>query len=150
MMIICNFTNFYSGFQLVIPSTSGANGDKPKMDYLKSWLQNKIRRNQTCCFKVLKEKHGLCETKVDYDECIHKIKKNCLGKKMKHMKYESGFQDPMMVMIVIRLQRWQVTIPSLDQWWKTIENHRFQWLPDPKTIKKPLISMVGLNHSIQW
>ena len=49
-----------------------------------------------------------------------------------------------------RLQRWYVTIPSLDQWWTTIENHRYQWLPDPKTIEKPLILMVGLNHSIQW
>ena len=50
----------------------------------------------------------------------------------------------------IRLQRWLATIPSLDQWWKTIVNHWNQWLPDLKTIEKPLISMLAPNHSIQW
>ena len=25
--------------------------------------------------------------------------------------------------------RWYLTIPSSDQWWITIENHHFQWLP---------------------
>ena len=49
-----------------------------------------------------------------------------------------------------RLQRWYVTIPSLDQWWTTIANHRNQWLRDPKTIEKPLNPMVAPNHSIQW
>ena len=38
----------------------------------------------------------------------------------------------------------------MDQWWKTIVNHWNQWLPDLKTIEKPLISMVAPNHSIQW
>ena len=50
----------------------------------------------------------------------------------------------------IRLQRWYITIPSSDQWCTTIENHRYQWLSYPKTIGKPLIPMVALNHSIQW
>ena len=50
----------------------------------------------------------------------------------------------------VRLQRWYVTIPSSGQWWTTIENHRNQWLPDPKTIEKPLNPMVAPNHSIQW
>ena len=52
--------------------------------------------------------------------------------------------------LITRLQRWYVTIPSLDQWWKTIANHRNQWLRDPKTIEKPLNPMVVPNHSIQW
>ena len=47
-----------------------------------------------------------------------------------------------------RLRRWYITIPSLDQWWTTIENHRYQWLSYPKTIGKPLIPMVALNHFI--
>ena len=50
----------------------------------------------------------------------------------------------------IRLQRWYITIPSLDRWCTTIENHRYQWLSYLKTIRKPLIPMVALNHSIQW
>ena len=50
----------------------------------------------------------------------------------------------------IRLRRWYITIPSSDQWYITIENHRYQWLPYPKTIGKPLIPMVALYHSIQW
>ena len=33
-------------------------------------------------------------------------------------------------MMCNRLQRWYVTIPPLDQWQTTIENHRNQWLPD--------------------
>ena len=41
----------------------------------------------------------------------------------------------------IRLQRWLATIPSLDQWWKTIVNHWNQWLPDLKTIE---------YHWYQW
>ena len=45
-----------------------------------------------------------------------------------------------------RLQRWYITIPSSDQWCTTIENHRYQWLSYPKTIGKPLIPMVALNH----
>ena len=49
-----------------------------------------------------------------------------------------------------RLQRWYLTIPSSDQWWTTIENHRYQWLPDPKTIGKPSFPMIVCNHSIQW
>ena len=49
-----------------------------------------------------------------------------------------------------RLQRWYITIPSLDRWCTTIENHRYQWLSYLKTIRKPLIPMVALNHSIQW
>ena len=49
-----------------------------------------------------------------------------------------------------RLRRWYITIPSSDQWCTTIENHRYQWLSYPKTIGKPLIPMVALNHSIQW
>ena len=53
-------------------------------------------------------------------------------------------------MMMIRLQRWYVTIPSLDQWWTTIVNHQNQWLLDPKTIEKPLNPMVVPNHSIQW
>ena len=40
--------------------------------------------------------------------------------------------------------------PSSDQWCTTIENHRYQWLSYPKTIGKPLIPMVALNHSFQW
>ena len=28
-----------------------------------------------------------------------------------------------------KLQRWYITIPSLDQWCTTIKNHRYQWLP---------------------
>ena len=47
----------------------------------------------------------------------------------------------------IRLQRWYITIPSSDQWCATIKNHHFQWLSYPKTIGKPLIPMVALNHS---
>ena len=39
---------------------------------------------------------------------------------------------------LLRLQRWCVTIPSSDQWQTTIGNHRIQWLPDTKTIEKPL------------
>ena len=39
------------------------------------------------------------------------------------------------VCVLGRLQRWYVTIPSSDQWWATIKNHRNQWLPDPKTIE---------------
>ena len=31
--------------------------------------------------------------------------------------------------VLCRLQRWYITIPSLDQWRTTIENHRYQWLP---------------------
>ena len=49
-----------------------------------------------------------------------------------------------------RLRRWYITIPLSDQWCTTIENHRYQWLSYPKTIGKPLIPMVALNHSIQW
>ena len=49
-----------------------------------------------------------------------------------------------------RLRRWYITIPSLVQWCTTIENHCYQWLSCPKTIRKPLIPIVGLNHSIQW
>ena len=49
-----------------------------------------------------------------------------------------------------RLQRWYITIPSSDRWCTTIENHRYQWLSYLKTIGKPLIPMVALNHSIQW
>merc|ERR1712001_649022 len=49
-----------------------------------------------------------------------------------------------------RLRRWYITIPSLDRWCTTIENHRYQWLSYLKTIRKPLIPMVALNHSIQW
>ena len=49
-----------------------------------------------------------------------------------------------------RLRRWYITIPSSDQWCTTIENHRYQWLSYLKTIGKPLIPMVALNHSIQW
>ena len=49
-----------------------------------------------------------------------------------------------------RLRRWYLTIPSSDQWCTTIENHRYRWLSYPKTIGKPLIPMVALNHSIQW
>ena len=48
-----------------------------------------------------------------------------------------------------RLRRWYITIPSSNQWCTTIKNHRYQWLSYPKTIGKPLISMVALNHSIQ-
>ena len=53
-------------------------------------------------------------------------------------------------LVMIRLRRWYITIPSSDQWCTTIENHRYQWLSYPKTIGKPLIPMVALNHSIQW
>ena len=49
-----------------------------------------------------------------------------------------------------RLRRWYITIPLSDQWCTTIENHRYQWLSYSKTIGKPLIPMVALNHSIQW
>ena len=59
-------------------------------------------------------------------------------------------EDKDLTMFRIRLQRWYITIPSLDQWCTTIENHRYQWLSYPKTIGKPLIPMVALNHSIQW
>ena len=46
--------------------------------------------------------------------------------------------------------RWYLTIPSLDQWWTAIENHRYQWLHDPKTIEELSFPMVASNHSIQW
>ena len=52
--------------------------------------------------------------------------------------------------ITTRLRRWYLTIPSSDQWWTTIENHHYQWLPDPKTIGKPSFPMIACNHSIQW
>ena len=41
-----------------------------------------------------------------------------------------------------RGERYIETIASLDQWSITIENHWSQWLKDPKTIQKPLKSMV--------
>ena len=49
-----------------------------------------------------------------------------------------------------RLQRWYVTIPSLDQWWPTIEKPSSSMVGWPKTIEKPSFSMVASDHSIQW
>ena len=57
---------------------------------------------------------------------------------------------PTSATLCFRLRRWYLTIPSSDQWWTTIENHRYQWLPDPKTIGKPSFPMIACNHSIQW
>ena len=62
----------------------------------------------------------------------------------------SGFNVRNIRMAQTRLRRWYLTIPSSDQWWTTIENHRYQWLPDPKTIGKPSFPMIACNHSIQW
>ena len=54
------------------------------------------------------------------------------------------------VMKHTRLQRWYVTIPSLDQWKPTIEKPSLPMAGWPKTIEKPSFSMVASNHSIQW
>ena len=63
-----------------------------------------------------------------------------------------------------RLQRWYITIPSLDQWCTTIANHRYQWLSlrpknhrktiDPNGCPQPFHSMVMVTlktiESLRW
>ena len=52
--------------------------------------------------------------------------------------------------VALRPVRSIETIPSFDQWSWTIENHRNQWLGDPKTIEKPSLAMVRVPKNIQW
>ena len=47
-----------------------------------------------CCYKVLQEKHGLCETEAgyEYDECIERLESRIVVELFsKHVRYESGF-----------------------------------------------------------
>ena len=60
----------------------------------------------------------------------------------------SVFRKPISGRMGLRLDLDDGTLPFHCR--TTIKNHRYQWLRDPKTIGKPLIPMVGLNHSIQW
>ena len=49
-----------------------------------------------------------------------------------------------------------IVVPMVSYHCKPLKNHRVQWLPDYKTIEKPLVSMVfgpktiEKNHWYQW
>jgi len=45
-------------------------------------------------------------------------------------------------------ERLYVTYVSIDQWCATMKKHATPWLPDPKTIRKPLNLMLVPNPTI--